>query len=118
MTCVTLKDIKAMNKSYNCDQSVDAPNMKEGVEFYCVGANGTHEFYLGLLNGQLYSAASGAGSYKGPKGGCDCNERMVAEGNKGNQMGAIDISMDCEDTHYPYEFSIRKTDKIGYIGNR
>lgn len=39
------------------------PSQKEGIDFYPVGRNASHEFYLGVKDGKLFSLSSGEDSY-------------------------------------------------------
>ena len=58
-----MQSVLRMSREFN-DGYLCAPCQKEGIDFYPVGRNASHEFYLGVKDGRMYRMAIGEDSYE------------------------------------------------------
>ena len=74
----------------------------DGIDFYRVGHNASHEFYMGYKDGKFYAGSFGD-SYVGPREGCDCDSLTICE----------------DEGHIIWEFSHREVPEHnwGYLGH-
>jgi hypothetical protein len=83
---------------------VDAhPSVHDGVEFFMVGHNASHQFYLGTKDGKLYHGACGEDS--GPL----CYDRETGKSDPD--------CLECYGDGWSVQWSHHETDDPGYIGH-
>ena len=83
---------------------------KDGIPFWSVGHNASHDFYLGYADGVVYSGSCGEDWIP-----CDCYQKMAQVTEK----EAGEIEMDCRDKHCIIEFQYSKVegDRVPYLGH-
>lgn len=76
-----------------------SPTEEDGIPFYRVGRNASHEFYLGYKDGVEY-----AGSYGDKIPDCTCYEKDP-------------LAYPCEHVEYSFEYSPVKPGRVPYTGH-
>jgi hypothetical protein len=126
-----LRDVYSSHLWFLCDDrwEIEEPRIHEGVPFYQVGRNSSHEFYMGTKDGKRYKADCGE-EYVGRGDDCGCIskaqevfESWKSKGNGNNFYScaeAMQIETDCRFTHYDVIFSSREIPEgkdYGYMGH-
>lgn len=126
-----LQEVYAAALWFECDDcwTLPTPTVKDGIKFYRVGRNASHDFYMGVKDGMRYRGSFGE-DYIGPKDGCDCMDRAMKAFAKWEAKAedfdnwydceeACKIERDCKLNHYDYVFSYAEVPdgKWGYLGH-
>src|SRR3989344_3481943 len=48
------KELQEWNRAYNGGKDVDDPHIRNGIEFWRVGHNASHEFHAGAMDGKRF----------------------------------------------------------------
>jgi hypothetical protein len=126
-----LQDVYSSHLWFICndDWKLEEPRIHEGVAFYQVGRNSSHEFYKGVKDGKRYRGSCGD-TYVGPGDDCECISKAMeafdkwkAEGGEDNYYACAEASIidsDCWLNHYDVVFhstELSPDSNYGYMGH-